>query len=206
MIFEWFKGLNPIVQALLATCFTWFVTALGASLVFFFKSINKKVLNLMLGFAAGVMIAASFWSLLAPAIEMAEQALMDCPDKLDDVFAALVEIATHSPDKENAVLIQDMLKKLIGMNRISETYSKTLYQKYFSHRFVSVHDTKVYNLQGQLDFIKENLRKELALKKIGFVECCNDREGYRKVEAEYARVVNFMDNLLLNEEYLRGAS
>jgi ZIP family zinc transporter len=72
MIVEWFKSLNPIVQALLATCFTWFVTAAGAGLVFFFKSINRKVLDGMLGFAAGVMIAASFWSLLAPAIEMAE--------------------------------------------------------------------------------------------------------------------------------------
>ena len=72
MLFEWFKGLNPIVQALLATCFTWFVTACGSSLVFFFKTINRKVLDMMLGFAAGVMIAASFWSLLAPAIEMAE--------------------------------------------------------------------------------------------------------------------------------------
>jgi len=69
----WFEGLTPIVQALLATCFTWFVTALGASAVFFFKSINRKVLDGMLGFAAGVMIAASFWSLLAPAIEMAEE-------------------------------------------------------------------------------------------------------------------------------------
>ncbi|AUN24953.1 ZIP family metal transporter [Clostridium botulinum] len=68
----WFKELNPIMQALLATLFTWAVTALGASLVFFFKNINKKVLNAMLGFAAGVMIAASYWSLLAPAIEMAE--------------------------------------------------------------------------------------------------------------------------------------
>ena len=143
---------------------------------------------------------------LAPAIEMAEDTLMSCPDKLDGVFAALVEIATHSPDPENAVLIQDMLKRLIERNKISETYSKNLYQKYFSHRFVSVHDTKVYNLQGELEFIKENLSKELALKKIGFVECCNDREGYRKVEAEYARVVNFMENLLLNEEYLRGES
>ncbi len=72
MIIEWFRALNPIMQALLATCFTWLVTALGSGLVFFFKSINRKVLNLMLGFAAGVMIAASFWSLLAPAIEMAE--------------------------------------------------------------------------------------------------------------------------------------
>ncbi len=72
MITNWFAGLNPIVQALLATLFTWGITALGASLVFFFKTINRKVLDAMLGFAAGVMIAASFWSLLAPAIEMAE--------------------------------------------------------------------------------------------------------------------------------------
>jgi len=72
MIVEWFKALTPIVQALLATCFTWFVTAAGAGLVFFFRTINRKVLDGMLGFAAGVMIAASFWSLLAPAIEMTE--------------------------------------------------------------------------------------------------------------------------------------
>ncbi|MBC8205753.1 MAG: ZIP family metal transporter [Kiritimatiellales bacterium] len=72
MITDWFVGLNPIIQALLATLFTWGVTALGASLVFFFKTINRKVLDAMLGFAAGVMIAASFWSLLAPAIEMSE--------------------------------------------------------------------------------------------------------------------------------------
>lgn len=67
-------SLNPILQALLATLFTWGVTALGAAMVFFFKTINQKVLNGMLGFAAGVMIAASFWSLLNPAIEMAENA------------------------------------------------------------------------------------------------------------------------------------
>lgn len=69
---EWFKALNPIMQAFLATCFTWMVTALGASLVFLFKGINRKLLDGMLGFAAGVMIAASYWSLLAPAIDMAE--------------------------------------------------------------------------------------------------------------------------------------
>jgi ZIP family zinc transporter len=73
MIVEWFKSLDPIIQALIATCFTWFVTAAGAALVFFFKTINRKVLDGMLGFAAGVMVAASFWSLLAPAIEMAEK-------------------------------------------------------------------------------------------------------------------------------------
>ncbi len=67
-----FTDLSPIVQALLATCFTWLVTALGAAAVFFFKQVNRTVLDGMLGFAAGVMIAASYWSLLAPAIEMAE--------------------------------------------------------------------------------------------------------------------------------------
>lgn len=66
-------GLGPVQQALYATLFTWFVTALGAGLVFFFKTINKKVFDTMLGFAAGVMIAASFWSLLQPGIEMAEE-------------------------------------------------------------------------------------------------------------------------------------
>lgn len=76
MIVEWFADLSPIVQALLATCFTWFVTALGAGGVLFFKSVNRKVLDGMLGFAAGVMIAASYWSLLAPAIEMAEESAL----------------------------------------------------------------------------------------------------------------------------------
>ncbi len=64
---------TPVQQALIGTLFTYGVTALGASLVFFFKSINKTVLNGMLGFAAGVMIAASFWSLLAPGISLAEE-------------------------------------------------------------------------------------------------------------------------------------
>jgi len=73
MITDWFVGLHPVAQALLATLFTWGVTALGAAMVFFFKTINRKVLDAMLGFAAGVMIAASFWSLLAPCIEMAKE-------------------------------------------------------------------------------------------------------------------------------------
>lgn len=70
---DWFGHLNPTVQALLATLFTWSVTAAGAAVVFFFRSFNRRVLDAMLGFAAGVMIAASFWSLLNPAIEMAEE-------------------------------------------------------------------------------------------------------------------------------------
>lgn len=70
---EFFGRYSPVQQALIGTLFTYGVTALGASLVFFFKSIKKSVLNGMLGFAAGVMIAASFWSLLAPSIAMAEE-------------------------------------------------------------------------------------------------------------------------------------
>jgi ZIP family zinc transporter len=73
IMLEYFSGLHPVYQALVATLFTWLLTAAGASLVFFFKTIERKVLDAMLGFAAGVMIAASYWSLLAPAIEMAEE-------------------------------------------------------------------------------------------------------------------------------------
>jgi ZIP family zinc transporter len=72
--FEWIRSLHPILQALVATCFTWLLTAVGAAAVFFFKTLRREVLDSMLGFAAGVMIAASFWSLLAPSIEMAAAA------------------------------------------------------------------------------------------------------------------------------------
>ncbi|WP_306548499.1 ZIP family metal transporter [Desulfobulbus sp.] len=67
------QQLSPVTQAFLATLFTWAVTAAGAGLVFMSREINQRLLDALLGFAAGVMIAASFWSLLAPGIEMAEQ-------------------------------------------------------------------------------------------------------------------------------------
>jgi ZIP family zinc transporter len=69
---ETFQNLHPVVQALLATCFTWAMTAVGAAAVFTAKDISRRLLDALLGFAAGVMIAASYWSLLAPAIEMSE--------------------------------------------------------------------------------------------------------------------------------------
>ncbi len=71
MITDFFMTLHPVMQALLATLFTWGVTAAGAGVVFVTRTINMKLMDCMLGFAAGVMIAASFWSLLAPGIEMA---------------------------------------------------------------------------------------------------------------------------------------
>jgi ZIP family zinc transporter len=71
-IIDYFTSINPILAAFYATMFTWFLTAFGASFVFFFKNMNRVVLDGMLGFTGGVMIAASFWSLLSPAIEMSE--------------------------------------------------------------------------------------------------------------------------------------
>jgi ZIP family zinc transporter len=71
-IINYFESIDPILAAFYATVFTWGLTALGASFVFFFKNMNRVVLDGMLGFTGGVMVAASYWSLLAPAIEMSE--------------------------------------------------------------------------------------------------------------------------------------
>lgn len=76
---RFFTDLGPVTSALIATTFTWLVTAAGASLVFFFKTINRKVLDIMLGFTGGVMVAASFWSLLNPSIEMSERLYPSMP-------------------------------------------------------------------------------------------------------------------------------
>ncbi|MEN5233221.1 ZIP family metal transporter [Sphingobacterium faecium] len=71
-IISYLESIDPILAALYATLFTWLVTALGASFVFLFKEMNKNVLDGMLGFTGGVMVAASVWSLLIPAIDMSE--------------------------------------------------------------------------------------------------------------------------------------
>ncbi len=72
-VVHYLRDLHPVVQALLATFFTWGVTALGASLVFFVKTVSRRFLDTALGFTAGVMMAASFWSLLAPSIALSEE-------------------------------------------------------------------------------------------------------------------------------------
>ncbi len=69
-IIHWFETVDPVMAAFVATTFTWLVTASGASLVFFFKSLNRAVLDIALGFTGGVMVAASIWSLIMPALEM----------------------------------------------------------------------------------------------------------------------------------------
>jgi len=73
------RDVGPVWAALAATTFTWLVTAAGASLVFFFKTIDRKILDIMLGFTGGVMVAASFWSLLNPAIQMSERLYPSVP-------------------------------------------------------------------------------------------------------------------------------
>lgn len=70
-MYNYFSELSPVIQALLASLFTWSITILGASIVFFFKEIKKSIMDALLGFSAGVMISASFWSLLNPSIELA---------------------------------------------------------------------------------------------------------------------------------------
>lgn len=69
---SWFVSLHPILQALFAGLFTWAVTAIGAAAVFWTRQVNRKLLDAMLGFSGGVMLAASYWSLLAPAIQIAK--------------------------------------------------------------------------------------------------------------------------------------
>lgn len=71
-IINYLSEINPVLAALYASTFTWLVTALGAAVVFFFKAMNRNFLDSMLGFTGGVMVAASIWSLLIPAIEMSE--------------------------------------------------------------------------------------------------------------------------------------
>lgn len=78
-MFFWFNNLPFTIQALLATTFTWLLTLLGAAVIFLFKKINKNIMDCMLGVSAGIMIAASFWSLLNPAIEMANNLNMNAP-------------------------------------------------------------------------------------------------------------------------------
>lgn len=72
-MYSWFESLHPVYQALLAGLFTWLVTAIGATSVFFTRRVNRRLVDAMLGFSGGVMLAASYWSLLAPAIVIADR-------------------------------------------------------------------------------------------------------------------------------------
>ncbi len=130
-MFDYILSLNPIWQALLATLFTWSITAIGSALVYFFKKINKNIMDGMLGFAAGVMIAASFFSLIAPAITMSESLnlipwlvvfigffsgglLLFIGDKLYDIFEK------KSSNKKSSFKRSIMLVSSITLHNIPE--------------------------------------------------------------------------------------
>ena len=78
-LLKFFERIDPVLGAFIASLFTWLLTALGSSLVFFIKTLNRQILDGMLGFTGGVMIAASYWSLLAPAIEMTSDVSPNLP-------------------------------------------------------------------------------------------------------------------------------
>lgn len=117
---DFFLNLNYLYQALIAGLFTWFITFLGSALVYFFKNVKKSILDLMLGLSAGVMIAASFFSLLLPAIELSKEInhiswLMPCIGFFvgglllfvcDKVFDKIFAISKNeSENKKNFLLI-----------------------------------------------------------------------------------------------------
>lgn len=126
-MYNFFIGLNPIIQALLATLFTFSVTVLGSALVFIFKKTNKNIMDAMLGFAGGIMIAASFWSLLNPGIEMAKNLNMTVWLVIFLGFASggiLLfigdKIFDHYMDKESGIKRISMLISSITLHNIPE--------------------------------------------------------------------------------------
>ena len=133
-MFDWFINLPYPIQALIATLFTWGITALGAAVVFLFKKVNKNALDAMLGFAAGVMIAATFFSLLSPAIEMAESLnmipwLVTSLSFLggglllyigDKIFDKLTQKYQKKPDDKNKLKRSIMLISSITLHNIPD--------------------------------------------------------------------------------------
>lgn len=117
---EFFSNLNPIVQALLATLMTYAFTVAGSALVFFFKKVNRNMMDAMLGIAGGVMIAASFFSLLAPAIEKCE-ALGQIPWLVVSVGFLLGGVLLFITDKLSAKYLKDSDKKRNFMLMLSIT-------------------------------------------------------------------------------------
>lgn len=78
-MFNYFCGLSPIIQAFLGGCFTWFITSLGAAIVFFIRNGNDTLMKCLSGFAGGIMLSAAFWSLLKPALEISEEVGLNSP-------------------------------------------------------------------------------------------------------------------------------
>jgi zinc transporter, ZIP family len=120
-VLEWFRALDPLWQATLAGCFTWGVTALGASGVLLRRSFPRSLLDAMLGFAAGVMIAASFWSLLAPSVRMADT--QGTPGWLPAAVGFALGTTFLWATSQSLPLISRLLGKSGGLSKRSERTS-----------------------------------------------------------------------------------
>ena len=130
---------SPILMALAATVFTYIVTAAGAGTVFFFKNINQKILDLMMGFAAGVMIAASFWSLLLPAIELLEEMYIPNTkirligvrvDKLIDEEQSQLSLFEKDTKQENIDKVLDSIKDKYGYEIVTRARKINIDERY----------------------------------------------------------------------------
>ena len=119
IMFDFFINLSPLCQALIATIFTWLVTMLGAAVVFFFMDIKKVIMDSLLGFSGGVMIAASFWSLLSPAIEIADSLKMiswfvvACGFLSGGLLLFIGDIIYNTISKINGISKGDRMKRVL---------------------------------------------------------------------------------------------
>ena len=133
---------------------------------------------------------------MSEGIETAEATLRECPNKLDEVFQALIGIAKSNPDKKNGKEIGAMFGKLTKDNVISTVEADRLFKRFFKTEFTDLPDIMVRQLnQREFDSIKQASSRELLDKRTGMVLCCGDKQRYEKAVAERQRVLNFYDNL-----------
>ncbi|ETV95875.1 hypothetical protein, variant [Aphanomyces invadans] len=118
------EGIHPVFQAILGTFVTWGLTALGSALVFVLdvenRALSQKILDTMLGFAAGVMLAASYWSLLAPAIEIAEESPLYGPEGRWAFFPAAIGFGLGA----FCMLFTERLLPFLGLGSKPENWEK----------------------------------------------------------------------------------
>lgn len=145
---------------------------------------------------------------LEPAIEQAERTLTLCPDKLDAVFMELIEIAKDKPQAANKKAIRGMLMRLVEQGAISEKYAKNnLYNRYFSSSFTyDLKNIKFKYVGSKINEIKKGMADELAAKRIGLLQACDDLKSYKKAESTYARFIRFIDSAAyINGGYQSGS-
>lgn len=140
---------------------------------------------------------------LSPEIlDVGKQTLIECPDKLDDVFNAFLSICKTNRQKNNGQKIRDTLKELADQGKIDAERAKELVTRYFSVKFFCIpQDVRALALKNRIEKIKNDMNLELRQKREGFVDCCNDIALYEKAKREHSRIVQLMENLIMCEEF-----